>query len=205
MVHTKAWSTLKFTEIQCMILLQGNTWDTLEYNEVRHHFESKRATERLNYNNAQWNLITNNEIQFVTVSLWKPSSHVENINHKFTMKYFVSVGKLVWQQLGGVPITGCRVAWVASSLPIPHHGHDEENINCGFDEDGWLTVVMVIGWIVSLCFPLVVPILIGMIMRMSKKLKRPQCIEEEVKVSASIEKGVKIKSNGLWSLRLGGR
>ena len=55
---------------------------------------------------------------------------LRNINHKVTMKYFVSVGKLVWQQLGGVPITGCRVAWVASSLPMPHHGDDDdENVD----------------------------------------------------------------------------
>ena len=60
----------------------------------------------------------------------KATVMLRNINHKVTMKYFVSVGKLVWQQLGGVPITGCRVAWVASSLPMPHHGDDDdENVD----------------------------------------------------------------------------
>ena len=46
-----------------------------------------------------------------------------------TMKYNIS-WKAGRQQLGGVPITGCRVAWVGSSasLPIPHHGDDYNSI-----------------------------------------------------------------------------
>ena len=43
--------------------------------------------------------------------------------------------------------------------------------------------------------PAVVPIPIRMMMMMF--LKGLQCIEEEVKVITSIEKGVKMKSNGL--------